>query len=250
MSNSVLAIPRSDAVSWIGRAVLLAWLIYLLVAPTIGFGWIESWHNEQRAVQVLLLACTAVAYCVMGLLMRPEESVGRWHFPALLLVFLGLGLLSAMRAQFLFAALAEVSMFALLAILMMLTAYIVSIDVKRYVCWARWFALLFATAYVLGVATRYLAAVNLDRAIDLDVLILGYANPRFPSALHAVLIPFLALTVIEKTELRSVRAGAAVVLSLLWAINLGLGTRGIWFAYAIGVPVTVLLVGWRQLGDP
>ena len=51
------------------------------------------------------------------------------------------------------------------------------------------------------------------------------------------LIPFLALTVIEKTELRSLRAGAAVVLSFLWAINLGLGTRGIWFAYAIGIPV-------------
>ena len=141
-------------------------------------------------------------------------------------------------------------MFVLLAILAMLTARIVSTDVERYVRWARWFALLFATAYVLGVATRYLAAVNLDRAIDLDVLILGYANPRFPSALHAVLIPFLALTVIEKTELRSLRAGAAVVLSLLWAINLGLGTRGIWFAYAIGIPVTVLLVGWRQMARP
>ena len=77
------------------QRVLLAWLIYLLVAPTIGFGWIDSWHNEQRAVQVVLLACTAVAYCVIGLLTRPEESVGRWHLPALLLVFLALGLISA-----------------------------------------------------------------------------------------------------------------------------------------------------------
>ena len=182
--------PRARyAVSWIGRSVLIAWLIYLLVAPTIGFGWIESWHNEQRAVQIVLLACTAVAYCVMGLLMRSEESIGRWYFPALLLAFLALGLVSALRAQFGFAALAEVSMFALLAILAMLTARVVSTDVERYVRWARWFALLFATAYVLGVATRYLAAVNLERAIDLDVLILGYANPRFPSALHAVLDP-------------------------------------------------------------
>ena len=95
-----------------------------------------------------------------------------------------------------------------------------------------------------------MAAVNLDRAIDLDVLILGYANPRFPSALHAVLIPFLALLSWRKQNCRSLRAGAAVVLSLLWAINLGLGTRGIWFAYAIGIPVTVLLVGWRQLARP
>lgn len=250
MSSNGVAVSRSNAFSWIGGAVLVAWLVYLLVAPTIGFRWIESWHNEQRAVQIILLACTAVAYCVMGLLMRSEELIGRWHFPALLLAFLALGLISAVRAEFLFAALAEVGMFALLAILAMLTARVVSADVERCVRWARWFALLFATAYVLGVATRYLAAVNLERAIDLDVLILGYANPRFPSALHAVLIPFLALTVIEKTELRSLRVAAAVVLSFLWAINMGLGTRGIWFAYAVGIPVTVLLVGWRQMARP
>ena len=241
---------RSNAGTWIGNTILLAWLIYLLVAPTIGFGWIESWHNEQRAVQIVLLAFTAVAYCVIGMLTRSEESVARWRLPTLLLVFLALGLMSALRAQFVLAALAEVSMFALLAILAMLTARVVSTDVVLYVRWARWFALLFATAYVLGVATRYLAAVNLEQAIDLDVLILGYANPRFPSALHAVLIPFLALSVLEKTELRSLRVGAAVVLSLIWAINLGLGTRGIWFAYAIGIPATAALVGWRHVARP
>lgn len=247
MSVDAVATSRSGSILWIGRTTLIAWLAYLLIAPTIGFGWIESWHNEQRAVQVVLLACTAVAYCVMGLLMRSEDSVSRWHFPVWLLAFLALGLVSALRAQYVFAALAEVSMFALLAILIMFTARVVSADVERSFTYARWFALLFSTAYVLGVATRYLAAVNLGRAIDLDVLILGYANPRFPSALHAVLIPFLALTVIEKKELWSLRVGAAVVLAFLWAINLGLGTRGIWFAYAIAVPVTVLLIGWRPV---
>ena len=177
-----------------------------------------------------------------------------WRFETpdclLLGIFLSLGVISALRAEFVFAALAEVSMFALLAILAMLTARIVSTDVARYVRWARWFALLFATGYVLGVATRYLAAFNLERAIDLDVLMLGYANPRFPSALHAILIPFLALTVLEKKELPLLRVGAGVVLSFVWAINLGLGTRGIWFAYALGVLVTSALVGWRQLIRP
>lgn len=241
---------RFNAGTWIGNTVLLAWLIYLLIAPTIGFGWIESWHNEQRAAEVVLLTLTAIGYCLIGMLTRSGEPVPRWHMPTLLLAFLALGVISALRAQFVLAALAEVSMFALLAILAMLTARTVSTDVGRYTRWARWFALLFATAYVLGVATRYLAAVNLERAIDLDVLILGYANPRFPSALHAVLIPFLALSVLEKTELRSLRVGAAVVLSLLWAINLGLGTRGIWFAYTIGLPVAAALVGWRQIARP
>ena len=240
---------RAGAWIWIGNTVLLAWLVYLLIAPTLGFGWIESWHNEQRAVQIVLLAFTAVAYCLVGML-TPSDFGARWQLPILLLAFLGLGLVSTLRAQFVFAALAELSLFALLAILAILTARVVSTDVARYVRCARWFSLLFATAYVLGVATRYLAAVNLERAIDLDVLILGYSNPRFPSALHAILIPFLALTVVEKTEFRSLRAGAAVVLSFLWAINLGLGTRGIWFAYALAIPVTVALIGWRSSARP
>jgi hypothetical protein len=87
--------------------------------------------------------------------------------------------------------------------------------------------------------------VNLERPIDLDVLILGYANPRFASAFHAVLIPFIAMNVLERKEHWGIRVGAAIVLSLLWAINLGLGTRGIWFAYALAVPATALLTGWR-----
>jgi len=240
---------RANAGTWIGNTVLLAWLVYLLIAPTIGFGWIDSWHNEQRAVQIALLAFTAVAYCLVGML-TASDFCARWQLPSLLLAFLGLGLVSALRAQFVFAALAELSLFALLAILAILTARVVSTEVARYVRWARWFSLLFATAYVLGVATRYLAAINLERAIDLDVLILGYANPRFPSALHAILIPFIALTVVEKAELRSLRVGAALVLSFLWAINLGLGTRGIWFAYALAIPVTIALVGWRPLVRP
>jgi len=250
MSANGGVMPRSEAALWIGRTALLTWLTYLLVAPTIGFHWIESWHNEQRAVEVVLLACTAIAYCMIGLLDHPEQSAARWYLPPILLAFLGLGLLSATRAQFAFAALAEVSLFALLAMLAMLTAKVVSTDFRLYVRWARWFALLFATAYVLGVATRYVAAVSLDRPVDLDVWILGYANPRFPSALHAVLIPLLALTTIEKTELGSVRAVAAIVLSLIWTINLGLGTRGIWFAYAIGVALTALLIGWRPMARP
>ena len=144
---------RASAWIWIGNTVLLAWLIYLLVAPTIGFGWIDSWHNEQRAVQIVLLAFTAVAYCLVGVL-APSDSDARWQLPALVFVFLGLGAISALHAKFVFAALAEVSLVSLLAILAILAARIVSTDVARYVRWARWFSLLFATAYVLGVATR------------------------------------------------------------------------------------------------
>jgi putative inorganic carbon (hco3(-)) transporter len=233
-------------VSIMGNATLIAWLAYLVISPTIGFQWIESWHNEQRAVQIVLLGWTAAAYLIIGLELLRTGAGNAWGFPAWLAVLLAIGVISSLRTQFVYAALAEVGLVALLATTALLVARIVSSDPERYARLACRFALLFCTAYVLGVATRYLAAFNLGRAIDLDVLILGYANPRFPSALHALLIPFVAATVATRSEPVWLRSAAAVVMSFVWAINLGLGTRGIWFAYALGLPAAVALLGWRQ----
>jgi O-antigen ligase len=227
---------------FMARTILSLWLVYLLFAPTLGFGWINSWHNEQRAIQIILLAATGLAYGFSCRRPQKRDKTSPWSLPTLILVFLGLGVLSALNAKFVFAALAEVSLVALLAILALFTAQAVATDPPKFANWARWFALLFATAYALGVATRYLAALNLERAVDLDVLILGYANPRFPSALHALLIPFIAATASEPRERRWLRLIALIILSTLWAINIGLGTRGIWFAYAIGLPLTALLL--------
>jgi O-antigen ligase len=249
-SNNAAFAGNPRAITFLGNAILLAWLVYLLISPTIGFSWIESWHNEQRAVQIVLLSSTALAYGVLGLVPGKRQDEVRWTLPAALIVFLALGALSALRSKYAYAAIAEVSLAALLATLVLFTARVVAVDVRCYVRWTRWFSLLLAAAYVLGVATRYLAAVNLERAIDLEVLFFGFANPRFASALHAVLIPFLAVTIVEKTESRPVRLAAALVLPFLWAINLGLGTRGIWFAYAVGIPVTALLLGWKRASLP
>lgn len=237
---------QGSSAEWIGRSVMILWLVYLLVTPTVGLGWIDSWHNEQRAAQIALLCLTAVVYVVAGLSTDVNDAGIRWSFPPLLLVFLAIGIVSALLAPFKFAALAEVGLAILLAVFTFFTAQTVAWAPLRAVRWARWFALLFGTAYVLGVATRFLAAVNLGRGIDLDVWILGYANPRFASAFHTLLIPFLAMTVLEPHERRLLRVGAAVILSLLWAINVGLGTRGIWFAYALAVPALIALAGWRK----
>ena len=51
----------SDSASRLPTACSGLWALYLLLAPTTGFSWIESWHNEQRAVQIVLLSLTALA---------------------------------------------------------------------------------------------------------------------------------------------------------------------------------------------
>lgn len=240
--------PALDAVGahGLGAGVLILWLVYLLIGPTIGFGWIESWHNEQRAVQIVLLVLTALAWYARFVLGQRGSS-RPWSYPPIVLLFLGLGLASSAAAGFRVAAFAEVGLAALLVGLALFTASVVANDYGRALRWAQWFSLLFAAAYVLGVATRYLAAVNLERAIDVDVLLLGYANPRFPSALHALLIPFIAMLAANRSERAWLRVGAFVILALLWSINLALGTRAIWFAYALALPATAAIIGLRPL---
>jgi len=231
-----------------GIVTLLAWLVYLLAAPTIGFSWIESWHNEQRAVQIVLLVATAVAFCV-HMVPQPRNAITVPHgIPPLALTLFAIGTVSALRSESMLAAFAEVGLAVLLLILALLTAVVVSNDVQRYSRWARRFALLLATAYVLGVATRYAAAIGLGRGIDFDVLILGYANPRFPSALHALLIPFIACVAVDSREHKFLRIASVIVLTFIWAINVGLQTRAIWLAYLLVLPASVLLLGWRNAG--
>ena len=81
-----------------------------------------------------------------------SESVARWELPTLLLAFLALGLISALRAQFVLAALAEVHVRAFGDIGHAHGARRLDGFGPIHAVGA-WFALLFATAYVLGVAT-------------------------------------------------------------------------------------------------
>ena len=92
----------------------------------------------------------------------------------------------------------------------MLTARVVSSDVERYARWARWFALLFVTAYVLGVAIRYLAAVNLGHAIDLRRIDSWLLESPFSDCIACRIDPLpCAYARREKQKCDSLRIGAA-----------------------------------------
>lgn len=227
-------------------ALLALWVVYLLLAPTIGFAWIDSWHNEQRAVQLLLLSLTAVLYATSAVF---GTDAWRAHLqPALWwLAFLGLGVVSALTAQVPFAALAEVGLFAMLGSLVLLTAALTASRPAEMARAARYCAMLIAGAHVLAVSVRFFAAMNLGNGVHLDVFMLGYANPRFASALYAVLMPFVAAVAVDQREHHSLRVAALMSLSLLWTINLGLGTRGIWFAFGLAAPALLMLIGGRAL---
>jgi O-antigen ligase len=214
-----------------------------VLAPTTGFGWIDSWHNEQRAVQILLLALSAVGFCLAASL--NGQLAGKLTHPYVL-SFFGLGVASSLGATYRFAAFAELSLWFLLLVLALTAHAFFAVDTERRLRWLRLFATLLGAAYTVGVAVRYGAAVELHKPFDVTIFLLGYANPRFPSALHALLLPFIAALAIDNSERTAIRSAAFVVLSCLVAINLGLGTRAIWFAYAVALPVVIGLIGWQR----
>ncbi|MBV8209686.1 MAG: O-antigen ligase family protein [Burkholderiaceae bacterium] len=236
---------RRSWTDFVSGFLLAAWFGYLLFSPTIGFGWIESWHNEQRAAQVVLLAVTALGFAAMVLDPRYRCRLPQIHW--IVIAVFALGTISAARAKYLEAAYAEVCLHVLLAILIIVTAAAVARSPKRAITLAQYAALLLLATYVLGVAVRYGAAASLWRPLNLDVLLLGYANPRFPSALHALLIPFAASLAADPARRKPIRAATFFVLACIWAINLALATRAIWFAYAVALPLLWVLLGRRSV---
>lgn len=226
--------------------LLGAWALYLLLSPTTGFSWIESWHDEQRAVQIALLAVTALLTTTLTVF-GPEKIRAQLQFPAWWWGFVALGVVSALASQIPLAAFAEISMFVLLSTLVMLTATLTASQPERMAQAARYGAMLIASAHALSVLVRLFASLDLGKGVDLSVFMLGYANPRFSSALYAVLMPFVAAVAIDTRERGLLRIAAFTALCALWTINLGLGTRGIWFAYLVAVPLVSLVFGVRSV---
>jgi O-antigen ligase len=243
--NPVLPDQRSSFALTISYGLLGLWATYLLLAPTTGFSWIESWHNEQRAVQIVLLSLTALVVAAL-LIAGPDALRARLHLAWWWWAFIALGSTSALVSQMPFAAFAEVGLFVLLSALVLLTAALASKRPEQITQVARYCALLIAVAHVLAVLFRYAASLHVGKGLDLGVFMLGYANPRFASALYAMVMPFIAAVAVDPRERRVFRVTALISLCLLWTINLGLGTRGIWFAYLLALPALMLLTGLRR----
>jgi O-antigen ligase len=218
---------------------------YLLLATTIGFGWLDSWHDEQRAAQICLLALAAAA-CTWLLLVRP--SIAAPHLSAPVLITLTLGLVSSLRSDRPLSGLAEVSLFGLLCVLAALTAAFARATGAAGFRWVSRGALLIAAGHVVGAFTRYAAAIGLDHSLGVEIWLVGFSNPRVASSFYALLLPFIALATMPRVEPdHRLRAAAWALLLGLWTVAAGLEARALWLSY--GVALSVLLsMSWTPSG--
>jgi putative inorganic carbon (HCO3(-)) transporter len=220
-------------------ACVACWLIYLLIAPTAGFSWIDSWHNEQRAVQLALLAAStlvASALLVSGLI-----AVSPWLLGVVLV-----GCVSSALSPAPAAGLAEVGLFTMLGLAAAVAAAVARQHHTAVDRWLPVVALLIGAAHVSGIAVRVLAAYSVQAAPEFGIFLLGYSNPRFASALYVMLIPLIAVLGCARSQRTALRVLAMIVVAGLWTANIGLGTRGVWLATGLALPLGIICLGKRQ----
>jgi O-antigen ligase len=217
---------------------------YLLIATTVGFYWLDSWHDEQRATQLVLLGVIGLAAAWLAIARRPAVAL---RLAPAVLVTLALGLVSSVLSDRPFDALAEVSLFSLLCVLAAVVAAFARTADSGAVLWVSRGALFIAAAHVVGAFTRHAAAVGLDHSLGIEIWLVGFSNPRVASSFYALMIPFVAAATIPQAEPdRRLRAVAWIVLIGLWAVATGLEARSLWMAYAVAVPVLVVMA-WTPL---
>jgi len=237
--------PRAGRI--LGRlpvAATAAAAAYLLIATTVGFYWLDSWHDEQRAAQVVLLGVIGLAAAWLAIARHPVAAV---RLAPAVLVTLALGVASSLLSDGPLDALAEVSLFGLLCVLAAVVAAFARTADSGAVLWVSRSALFIAAAHVVGAFTRYATAVSLDHSLGTEIWLVGFSNPRVASSFYALLIPFVAAATIPQVEPdRRLRAVAWIMLIGLWAVATGLEARALWLAYAVAVPVLVVMA-WTPL---
>jgi O-antigen ligase len=216
------------------------WGTYFVAAPTVGFGLGDSWHNEHRLLQVGALGVTALLLAALA--MAPGARARIPGVALSLRLLLLLAVVSALMAQYPVHAFGEIALMVSLAGLALLTATLVRLFPDQAAGVVRTGVLLVAFTQVFGVAARYASALALGAPIDQAVAILGYSNPRFPSALYVLLMPFLVAMAIDAGQSSAkVRRLAWGLLVALWCINFALGTRAMFVALVAGVVALALL---------
>jgi O-antigen ligase len=222
----------------IPAALALTGALYLLVATTSGFNWIDSWHDEQRAAQLVLLGLAAAGSAVFaatgpsGMSLRAVAPVA---------AVIALGAISAFASGHGSDGLMEVALFALLCVLAVEVARFARSSGPGATRWIARSALFLVAAHGAGAFVRYAAAIETGTALGTEIWLTGFSNPRVASAFYALLIPFATLATVPLVEPdRRLRIVAWIAVGGLWAVASGLQSRALWFSYAVALLTLVL----------
>lgn len=229
-------------------AIALPLLLLALIGTTASI-WFNSlgWWDQQRLYQVILLGVAALFAFKFSVLRLPKSVF------SLLLVFLGLGLVSALLAHYPWYALKEWALYLGLFLFTLLMAkHIGTTQVQT--------SLLLGVAIAAGInAYQFLvyylmAFVTGIYMLNADLLFNGFSNPRFLNQFQGLLIPVLSYLVLHFWRSNSryrvvIYSVLFAVLATQWCIAFTLGGRSLWVGLTLSHLALLLFFRyfWRLL---
>lgn len=228
-----------------GSIFLVAVVCLLVVGICAPF----SGHDLQRVMQIAIGAC-AVLYGLS--VTRVERLVDRPTALGLMLI-IGLGLVSSMRAHQPLWALVEVALFISCGAIAVAFALArrqggQSLD-RALIVFVVLLCLIKSIQYTYAGALAFISA---EGRLDPDLLLSGFSNKRFYGQFQTLTLPLLALPLLIPTLSRPLKAAVFALLCVWWLIAVGGGTRGTWLGMgATGVVLAVLgpwgrrWLGWQ-----
>lgn len=213
-------LPTAPALFVIACAAALA------LSSTVALPFTDAWFDDQRIVALTLLGLGLVAALVSG-----RSPPAAWP-GALLLGFLLLGAVAALRAPRPFVALCDWAVYAAIAVIAIHSAARPQGATGSTQRAAALLAVLVAGVYGAGVLARYASAGLVGAPLGADTMLVGFSNPRFAAQLEALTLPFLPLAW-RLARTRALRALVAAIAVLWWMCLIGSGSRTAWAALAV-----------------
>lgn len=200
------------------------------------------WHDQQRIYQLLLLVLAAPLAIFLVKQPLPSQAL------ALLLGVFAVGLFSSLSAAWPDWAFKEWARYVALALAVVLTARLAEQAVVfRFVLWAM--ACVGAVHAYQFLLCYLIALANEVRVLNPDDLLGGFSNPRFFGQFQVMLLPVLAVLIVQSWRLRRHMVGLALflVLTVQWSISYSLGGRGLWLGLLLS-HISLVLINrylWR-----
>lgn len=225
--------------------LLLLGLSILIFSSTAIEIWLPGlgWHDQQRIYQLVLLGAAAIM-----LFFRPIAALPPLAFLLLVGVF-GIGLISALLAEWPLWALKEWDRYVGLTILALLLGRIarkpwITLAVLTLMAAV---GFLHAFQFVVYYSAAFISGIQMLKA---DLLFNGFSNPRFFAQFQILLMPVVACLVLQFRRSRSIISLLLIgTLAVQWCIALTLGGRGLWLGLAVSTAVLLMTAPryWRLI---
>lgn len=219
-------------------------LLFFAFLSTAVFLWSDDygWHNQQRITQLYIIIGFSISAIFLPRLELPPNAL------ALLALLFLLGLGSSLLADWPCWALKEWARYLGLSFVALSVGALAKS--KKTSDLALWGLVLLGSVHAFQFLVFYSAAlISGFRMLSVDLLFSGFSNPRFFGQIQVMLLPVLALMLMQSWQKGSRKVASFLMLVMVveWSISFVLDGRGVWLALLGGHLCLIIITRsfWR-----